>query len=145
MEGTASYKKLRDGSWGIRTVGYIPDEGDRVEVTTKSGEVKNEEVSKLIWSGKQDDDQDTAICEIVPTDKDGNPVAKKQAGSTRQQGGGKPQQGAGGKSQQCKCMGCGTTDPAKQYYCSECVITGNTSHHPPADDSGSGGDDEIPF
>lgn len=140
MDGEASYKKLNDGSWGIRTTGYVPDEGDTVDVTTKSGEVKQEEVSKLIWSGTNDNGDPTAICEIVKTDKDGNKIEKPKQpakGTGPQKAGSKP-------PQRCKCAGCGTTDPAKEYYCGDCVISGSAvpgSAKPPEENE----TDEIPF
>lgn len=136
----ASYKKLRDGGWGIRTSGGVPDVGDTVEVVTKSGEAKQEEVSRIVWSGKNDDGNDASICEIVQTDRDGNKIQKPAR--QQQQGGG---QGGGQQQQQprkpqCKCKACGTTDAEKDYYCGDCVLTGHNLPSP----SGAA-DDEIPF
>lgn len=47
---TATYSKLRDGSWGIRVIGSaIP--GDRIYVTKKSGEGRYETVAAVLWCG----------------------------------------------------------------------------------------------
>jgi hypothetical protein len=47
---TATYTKLRDGSWGVRVVGTVAP-GATVQVTKKSGESKTETVGKVIWTG----------------------------------------------------------------------------------------------
>jgi hypothetical protein len=142
----ASYKKLRDGSWGIRTTDGIPDVGDTVEVVTKSGEAKQEEVSRVIWSGTNDDGNEASICEIVQTDRDGNPIRKpkQQQGNQRQTGQQKQ------STSKCKCLGCGTTDPSKEYYCSDCVLSGSAQQT--ANSGGNGSNegeeepsDDIPF
>jgi len=46
---TATYKKLRDGSWGIRTT-TKPAEHAGLHVTKKSGEQKWETVEKILWT-----------------------------------------------------------------------------------------------
>ncbi len=47
---TATYTKLKDGSWGIRVVGKVTT-GQTVTVTKKSGESKQETVGKVLWTG----------------------------------------------------------------------------------------------
>jgi len=46
---SASYTKLRDGSWGLRIQGSA-QKGQSVIVTKKSGETKTEIVGKILWS-----------------------------------------------------------------------------------------------
>lgn len=48
----SQYKKLRNGSWGIRGEGPAPAEGDVVVVTKRSGEAKEEVVSHVLWAGE---------------------------------------------------------------------------------------------
>lgn len=48
---TATYAKLRDGSWGVRTTGCERLAGDVVTVTKRSGEAKTETLGSLVWSG----------------------------------------------------------------------------------------------
>jgi len=50
MASKATYTRLKDGSWGIRTT-FAASAGSIVEVKKQSGEVKDEVVEKLIWSG----------------------------------------------------------------------------------------------
>lgn len=47
---SATYTKLKDGTWGIRSTSKISD-GQTVTVTKKSGESKRETVGKVIWTG----------------------------------------------------------------------------------------------
>lgn len=46
---SASYTKLRDGSWGVRVQASQPPSGS-INVTTKAGKVKSETVHKVLWS-----------------------------------------------------------------------------------------------
>jgi len=45
-----SYTRLKSGDWAVRAEGVIK-EGARITVTKKSGETKQETVSKVLWSG----------------------------------------------------------------------------------------------
>lgn len=54
----ASYTKLKSGGWGVRVEGQVK-EGDTVTVTKKSGEKKQETVSRVLWRG-----DGVAICEV---------------------------------------------------------------------------------
>jgi hypothetical protein len=56
---TATYTKLRDGSWGIRVTGK-PIAGETVHVTLKSGATKLVDVAKVLWS-----DDKLALCSIA--------------------------------------------------------------------------------
>lgn len=47
---TATYTKLRDGSWGIRATNAVAP-GASISVTKKSGENKIENIGRVIWSG----------------------------------------------------------------------------------------------
>lgn len=55
---TATYTKLKSGSWGIRVAGTAK-KGDRVSVATKAGVTKTETVTAVVWSGN-----DITICAI---------------------------------------------------------------------------------
>ena len=47
----ASYTKLKDGSWGIRGSLPAPVAGEVVTVAKKSGEIKQETVGRVLWTG----------------------------------------------------------------------------------------------
>lgn len=48
---TATFTKLRDGSWGLRIVGpNAVEPGQTVTVTKKSDETSTERVGEVIWS-----------------------------------------------------------------------------------------------
>lgn len=47
---SATYTKLRSGEWGIRVQGAAK-EGQTYSVTKKSGETKQERVSKVVFTG----------------------------------------------------------------------------------------------
>ncbi len=47
---SATYTKLRDGSFGIRSKTAVKP-GDSVTVTTKAGKVKTETIARVIWTG----------------------------------------------------------------------------------------------
>lgn len=49
MTTTATYTKLRDGSWGLRVQGKAFD-GQDVLVTTRAGRTVEESVGKVLWS-----------------------------------------------------------------------------------------------
>lgn len=56
---TATYTKLRDGSWGIRVASGNIKMGAAVLVRKQSGETKTETVRQVIWH-----DANTSICSI---------------------------------------------------------------------------------
>lgn len=45
-----TYKKMRDGSWGVLAKGPKPTGSSRVTVLTKSGARKSEIIDRVIWS-----------------------------------------------------------------------------------------------
>jgi hypothetical protein len=47
---TATYTKLRDGSWGVRVVGTVAP-GAMVQVVKKSGESKTKIIGRVVWTG----------------------------------------------------------------------------------------------
>ena len=58
---TATYTKLRDGSWGIRIAGVVaPTVGATVTVAKRSGETKREIVGRVVWQGA-----DAVLCTIA--------------------------------------------------------------------------------
>lgn len=57
----ASYKKMKDGSWGISVRGSKPRRGSPVTVTTKAGKTKIESVVWVLWSS---DSGDLHLCTI---------------------------------------------------------------------------------
>lgn len=56
---SATYTKLRDGSWGVRVEGKTAV-GQTVTVMKKSGETKQETISRVLWTG-----EGIALCAIV--------------------------------------------------------------------------------
>lgn len=64
---SATYTKLKDGSWGVRVSGKA-SRGAALDVTKKDGSRKSEKVRKVLWTGK--DEKTGAIislCSIAPT------------------------------------------------------------------------------
>lgn len=47
---TATYAKLRDGTWGVRVPGTVRP-GDRLTVVKRSGEAKTETVAAIVHAG----------------------------------------------------------------------------------------------
>ena len=72
----ATYSKLKNGSWGIRVVGYVPGVGTSVTVRKKDGSEKEETVEAVVWSGTSDG-KPIALCSI----KQKTPQAKTSARS----------------------------------------------------------------
>lgn len=58
---SATYTKLRDGSWGIKVQGSAKA-GQAITVTKRDGGTKTETVEKVVWSG-----EGVAICSVVET------------------------------------------------------------------------------
>lgn len=56
---SATYAKLRDGSWGVRVAGEVMA-GALVTVVKKSGETKQERIAKVLFSG-----DGVSICSIA--------------------------------------------------------------------------------
>lgn len=48
---SASFTKLRDGSWGVRLSGSAPQRGQVLAVARKDGTVTMVTVERVIWSG----------------------------------------------------------------------------------------------
>jgi hypothetical protein len=48
---SATYTKLKDGSWGIRVEGDRPVPGEAVTVKTRFGNQRREQVETVLWSG----------------------------------------------------------------------------------------------
>lgn len=58
----ATYSKLRSGAWGVRTEGdHTPSKGELVEVLTRAGKRKGEEIGRVLWT-----DGRISICAIIP-------------------------------------------------------------------------------
>lgn len=47
---TATYTKLRDGSWGVRAAGKVVA-GQTITVAKRDGSTKTETVDRVLWSG----------------------------------------------------------------------------------------------
>jgi hypothetical protein len=65
MKMQATYTKLNNGEWGIRVTGSRPKLGETVEVTKRSGEVKEEQVGIVLWSG-----DDVHLCTVQEPEQD---------------------------------------------------------------------------
>lgn len=66
MSTSATYTQLRDGQWGIRVPGKAR-ENQIVQVAKKSGEVKGETVSRVLWTGRDSKSGQTiSLCAIRP-------------------------------------------------------------------------------
>ena len=77
---TGSPSKLNDGSWGVRVNGH-PNEGDTVEVRTRSGKTWQATVEAVLWSGKDRSSGDPiALCQTV---SDRKKASSTGSGSTQ--------------------------------------------------------------
>jgi hypothetical protein len=68
----ATYTKLRDGSWGIRSTREVVP-GMSVVVTKKGGEAKNERVARIIWT-----DGKVWLASIKPRAKGGGNAPRRE-------------------------------------------------------------------
>lgn len=66
---TISYTKLRTGEWGIRGAGLTA--GAKVTVVKKSGEIREEIVAKVVWTGSDG----TCLATVVPPERPARPPA----------------------------------------------------------------------
>lgn len=73
----ATYKQLRDGSWGVSVVGRVVGIGDQITVTKKSGETKIETINAILWS-----EGDKAICAIAQR-RASQGYSRRRGGSAR--------------------------------------------------------------
>lgn len=48
---TATYTKLKDGSWGLRITGAV-NAGATIAVQKKDGTTKKEVIAKVLWAGE---------------------------------------------------------------------------------------------
>lgn len=102
----ATYTKLRDGSWGVRVVGTPPIAGSVVSVTTKAGKVKQETISRVVWSGKDDSGSTVSLCSVGQSARSGG--TPRNASRTR-------------GAQYCEGWGADNPHPPKPpYTCTEC-------------------------
>lgn len=62
-EMSASYTKLKDGSWGIRVPRQV-EAGEQVTVTTKAGKQKTEVVTSVLWTGSDNAGNTISLCAI---------------------------------------------------------------------------------
>ncbi len=58
----ATFKKLKDGNWGLRVTGGVPAEGQAVVVSKSDGSRPTKIVAKVLWKG----DDGTCLCSIAP-------------------------------------------------------------------------------
>ena len=56
----ATYTKLRSGEWGVRVTGERVTRGSMVTVTKKDGELREEHIERVLWSG-----EGVMLCAIV--------------------------------------------------------------------------------
>jgi len=66
----ATYTKLRDGSWGIKTTAATVRPGAQFVVRKQSGETKTETVGKVVWSG-----DGVTICSIASSSAQRKPTS----------------------------------------------------------------------
>lgn len=62
---TATYTKLRDGTWGLKVIDTVTV-GQTVTVTTKAGAQKSETIGAVLWTGPN-----YTVCTIVPKPRTG--------------------------------------------------------------------------
>ena len=59
----ATFKKLKNGAWGVLTRGFIPNDGDTIVVTKRNGDRTDVTVRTVVW---KDDADKAAIATLVP-------------------------------------------------------------------------------
>lgn len=64
MRYTASFSKLRDGAWGVKVKGLVPDPGDEIEVTKKDGTKQPVTIARVLWHEGRD-----ALCSVEESRK----------------------------------------------------------------------------
>lgn len=94
---SATYTKLRDGSWGVRVQGPVKA-GETITVTKKGGETKRETVAAVLWTG-----DGVSLCSVTPTAKPAYQPQASRPGKTYR----KSAQAGGGRGY-CDddCYGC---------------------------------------
>lgn len=96
---TATYTKLKDGTWGVRVNGTITA-GATATVTKKSGETKTEKIGRVLWTGNG-----VSLCS----------VAASSVKSTYT-----PQSGRSSRGRRTGCS-CGSIEGEyRDYCCSSC-------------------------
>jgi hypothetical protein len=71
-----TYTRLRSGNWGIRANNIELKVGDKVKVSTKAGEVHEEKISKILWTGQDGNNDPVLLAEIAKRPKDKASVAQ---------------------------------------------------------------------
>ena len=61
---SASYTKLKDGSWGVRVPGKATD-GQQITVRKKDGSTKPETIKTVLWTGKDRDGAEVSLCSLA--------------------------------------------------------------------------------
>ena len=102
---SATYTKLKDGSWGIRIDGTATA-GQSITVTKKSGDTKAEKISRVLWSGKDaKSGKNVSLCSIA------------QSGSS-----------SGHGAKPGTCVNCGASCNPRYRRCLDCVDGGGNAH-----------------
>lgn len=66
MERKAIWNRLRNGIWGVKTIGFVPTAGDVVTVTRRDGQTREATIGAIIWQGyDRDTGKVSAICSTV--------------------------------------------------------------------------------
>ena len=95
----ATYTKLRSGDWGIRinlAVYPEPETGSLLNVAKRSGETKQERVSRVLWTGDGYNGQPVALATIERT-------ARSRTGKRHHP---EYKTTSGGKCEDAPCCGC---------------------------------------
>ena len=58
-----TFKKLKNGDWGIRVEDEAPEPGASLTVRKRDGSTSTVTVDKVLWRG-QENDKDIALCSI---------------------------------------------------------------------------------
>lgn len=61
---TATFAKLKDGTWGLRVNGPKPTPGTVVQVMTKAGRCEIKTVGTVLWHGAARDGKLASLCSI---------------------------------------------------------------------------------
>lgn len=75
---SATYTKLRDGSWGLRVTGPTPTTNQKVTVVKRDGTRKTEHIAAILWSS-----DGVHLCSISQCFSSQRPLSPQRGGSGR--------------------------------------------------------------
>lgn len=78
---TATFTKLKSGSWGVRVLGAAPEVGQQVAVTKRDGTTQHVTIERVLVTG-----DGTSICAIKQEQRSGSGSGSRGGGGRKQRG-----------------------------------------------------------